>query len=132
MGERRPVVLTNVLVVMLGAACVVGVALSSPVMTVAGGSGFLAIYLAGIMLGNSQLQAMQNILRVNHGMAWLSQIMMFVMLGLLVTPSQIPPIALPAPGRLSTTTVCPSASPNPSASKCRARLHWRYRPSFSP
>lgn len=67
-------------------------------VTVAGGSGFLAIYLVGIILGNSQLQAMQNILRVNNGMAWLSQIMMFVMLGLLVTPSQIPPIALPALG----------------------------------
>ena len=65
-------------------------------VTVAGGSGFLAIYLVGIMLGNAQLQAMQNIVRVNDGMAWLSQIMMFLMLGLLVTPSQIPPIALPA------------------------------------
>lgn len=67
-------------------------------VTVAGGSGFLAIYLVGIVLGNAQLQAMQNILRVNDGMAWLSQIMMFLMLGLLVTPSEIPPIALPALG----------------------------------
>jgi len=67
-------------------------------VTIAGGSGFLAIYLAGIILGNAQLQAKQNILRVNDGMAWLSQIMMFLMLGLLVTPSQIPPIALPALG----------------------------------
>jgi cell volume regulation protein A len=67
-------------------------------VTVAGGSGFLAIYLTGIILGNSQLQAMQNILRVNDGLAWLSQIMMFLLLGLLVTPSEIPPIALPALG----------------------------------
>jgi cell volume regulation protein A len=67
-------------------------------VTVAGGSGFLAIYLAGIILGNSQLQAMQNILRVNDGLAWLSQIMMFLLLGLLVTPSEIPPIVLPALG----------------------------------
>jgi len=67
-------------------------------VTVAGGSGFLAIYLAGIVLGNAQLQARENILRVNDGMAWLSQIMMFLMLGLLVTPSQIPPIAAPAIG----------------------------------
>lgn len=64
--------------------------------TVAGGSGFLAIYLAGIILGNSPLQAMQNILRVNDGLAWLSQIMMFLLLGLLVTPSEFLPVALPA------------------------------------
>ncbi|MBI4206512.1 MAG: potassium/proton antiporter, partial [Betaproteobacteria bacterium] len=66
--------------------------------TVAGGSGFLAIYLAGIILGNSQLQAMQNILRVNDGLAWLSQIMMFLLLGLLVTPSEFLHVALPALG----------------------------------
>jgi cell volume regulation protein A len=67
-------------------------------VTISGGSGFLAIYLSGIVLGNAQLQAMQNILRVNDGMAWLAQIMMFLMLGLLLTPSGIPPIALPALG----------------------------------
>jgi cell volume regulation protein A len=64
-------------------------------ITVAGGSGFLAIYLAGVILGNSPLQASQNILRVNDGLAWLSQIMMFLLLGLLVTPSEFPPFALP-------------------------------------
>ena len=47
-----------------------------------GGSGFLAIYLAGLVLGNSRLQAAQNILRVHDGLAWLSQIVMFLILGL--------------------------------------------------
>jgi len=61
-----------------------------------GGSGFLAIFLAGLVLGNSQLQAAQNILRVHDGLAWLSQIVMFVILGLLVTPSEFVHIALPA------------------------------------
>jgi cell volume regulation protein A len=61
-----------------------------------GGSGFLAIFLAGLVLGNSELQAAQNILRVHDGLAWLSQIVMFIILGLLVTPSEFVHIALPA------------------------------------
>ncbi len=61
-----------------------------------GGSGFLAIFLAGVVLGNSQLQSAQNILRVHDGLAWLSQIVMFLILGLLVTPSELVHIALPA------------------------------------
>lgn len=55
--------------------------------TIAGGSGFLAIYLAGLVLGNSRLHTGNNILRVHDGLAWLSQISLFLMLGLLVTPS---------------------------------------------
>jgi cell volume regulation protein A len=61
-----------------------------------GGSGFLAIFLAGVVLGNSRLQAAQNILRVHDGLSWLSQIVMFIILGLLVTPSEFVHIALPA------------------------------------
>ncbi len=61
-----------------------------------GGSGFLAIFLAGLVLGNSELQAGQDILRVHDGLAWMSQIVLFVLLGLLVTPSQLVEIALPA------------------------------------
>jgi cell volume regulation protein A len=63
-----------------------------------GGSGFLAIFLAGLVLGNSQLQAAQNILRVHDGLSWLSQIVMFIILGLLVTPSELIQTALPALG----------------------------------
>ena len=52
--------------------------------------------LTGVILGNSQLQAMRDISRVSDGLAWLAQIMMFLLLGLLVTPSQFLPVALPA------------------------------------
>ena len=61
-----------------------------------GGSGFLAIFLAGLVLGNAQLQAAQNILRVHDGLAWLSQLVMFLILGLLVTPRELLGVAIPA------------------------------------
>ena len=60
------------------------------------GSGFLAIFITGLVLGNSRLRSLQNILHMQDGMAWLSQIGLFLMLGLLVTPSEMLDIALPA------------------------------------
>jgi cell volume regulation protein A len=61
-----------------------------------GGSGFLAVFLAGLVLGNSRMQAAQNILRVHDGLAWLSQIVLFLILGLLLTPSELLQVAAPA------------------------------------
>lgn len=63
-----------------------------------GGSGFLAIYITGLIAGNSSLPYSGDIHRFHDGVAWLSQIGMFLMLGLLITPSHLPPIIIPATG----------------------------------
>lgn len=61
-----------------------------------GGSGILSIYIVGLILGNKPTRSKHSILNVLDGMTWLSQIIMFVVLGLLVTPSELIPIILPA------------------------------------
>lgn len=61
-----------------------------------GGSGFLAIYLAGIVVGNSQLVFQRGTFLFMDGIAWVGQIVMFVVLGLLSTPSDLLGVALPA------------------------------------
>jgi cell volume regulation protein A len=52
-----------------------------------GGSGFLAAYVAGLMIGNRRCHATEHVLRVMDGLAWIAQAGMFLVLGLLVTPS---------------------------------------------
>ncbi len=59
----------------------------------AGGSGFLAIYLAGIVIGNSRTVFQRGTFLFMDGLAWISQITMFVVLGLLSTPSDVVPVA---------------------------------------
>ncbi|MBE7184703.1 MAG: potassium/proton antiporter [Methylobacterium mesophilicum] len=53
-----------------------------------GGSGFLAVYLAGLVAGNSAIRSHAALKRFNDGMSWLAQIVMFLVLGLFATPSQ--------------------------------------------
>lgn len=60
-----------------------------------GGNGFLAVYGAAIILGNSNLIHKKSLIKFFDGMAWLMQIVMFLTLGLLVFPSHIVPIAGP-------------------------------------
>lgn len=57
-----------------------------------GGNGFLAIYICAVYLGNQDLIHKKTILKMFDGLAWLSQIVLFLTLGLLVFPSQIIPV----------------------------------------
>jgi cell volume regulation protein A len=59
-----------------------------------GGSGFLSVYLAGIVMGNARLVFKRGLLQAHDGGAWMAQILMFVTLGLLATPSRIADVAL--------------------------------------
>jgi cell volume regulation protein A len=52
-------------------------------------SGFLAVYLAGLMVGNRVSRGLFNIQRFHDGIAWLAQISLFLMLGLLVSPHKL-------------------------------------------
>lgn len=54
-----------------------------------GGSGFLAIFICGVMIGNNKFAFQKTTFLFHDGLAWLSQIMMFVMLGLLINPSSL-------------------------------------------
>jgi cell volume regulation protein A len=58
-----------------------------------GGSGFLAVYLAGVIIGNRPLVFQRGIRLFHDATAWLSQILMFVVLGLLCFPSQLIDVA---------------------------------------
>ncbi len=54
-----------------------------------GGSGFLAIFICGVLIGNKQFAFQRTTFLFHDGLAWLSQITMFVVLGLLITPSSL-------------------------------------------
>ncbi len=57
------------------------------------GNGFLAVYLAGIVLGNHSFYYKRRLCKFHDGISWLMQIIMFLILGLQVFPSQLPEIA---------------------------------------
>ncbi|MGH2699899.1 MAG: potassium/proton antiporter [Actinomycetota bacterium] len=74
----------------LGAAAV-----SFGAADVLGGSGFLSVYVVGLFIGNCAVPFQRTMREFHGGLAVLSQVMLFVALGLLVFPSRLLPIALP-------------------------------------
>ena len=74
----------------LAAACGV---LAFGLAAVLGGSGFLAVYLAGIVIGNGDVVFRRGILLFHDAAAWLAQIVLFVVLGLLSFPSRLLAVA---------------------------------------
>lgn len=69
--------------------------LSFGVPSLIGGSGLLAAYVSGIMVGAARLPHSGGIRRVHDSIAWLAQLSMFLLLGLLVTPSELLKAAVP-------------------------------------
>lgn len=100
------------------------VLLTYGVTVMLGGNGFLAVYLAGLVLGNSNFVHRRSLLRFHDGLAWLMQIVMFLVLGLLVFPRQIPPIA--GAGLLLSLFLILVARPlSVFVSLCWTRFDWR-------
>ncbi len=70
------------------------VLLTYGVTALLGGSGFLAVYVAGLRLGNADFVHKRRLVGFHDAIAWLAQISMFLVLGLLVFPSRLPEVAL--------------------------------------
>ena len=63
-----------------------------------GGSGYLAVYLAGIVIANRPVRARNEVMSVQDAATWFAQLMMFLLLGLLATPSRLLDVLWPALG----------------------------------
>ncbi len=59
------------------------------------GNGYLAVYIGGLVIGNSRFIHKRSALNFFDGMAWMSQLLMFLTLGLLVNPRELVDVALP-------------------------------------
>lgn len=59
------------------------------------GNGYLAIYISGLVIGNSKFIQKRSALKFFDGLAWISQLLMFLTLGLLVNPHELVPLVIP-------------------------------------
>ena len=88
------------------------------------GSGFLAVYLCGLMLGSADIPAKRTVTAFHEGLAWVAQLGMFLTLGLLVFPSQLLEIA--GTGTLLALVVVFVARPlATAATTVRSGFEWR-------
>jgi len=62
----------------------------------AGASGFMAVYVLAVAIGSSRSPLKRSIVGFHEGLAFLAQVVLFVVLGLLVFPHELPSVALPA------------------------------------
>ncbi|UYH55629.1 potassium/proton antiporter [Qipengyuania sp. SS22] len=74
---------------------IAGALISYGLAEVLGGNGFLAAYIAGLTAGNRVYRARHIVSTFQDGMAWLSQVVMFLTLGLLITPSNLIDVIIP-------------------------------------
>jgi cell volume regulation protein A len=76
-------------------ASVAAAALSYGVADTLGGSGFLAVYLVGLAVGSTPTRYRRQLAAFHEGVAFVAQVGLFVLLGLLVFPHELPHVALP-------------------------------------
>lgn len=76
-------------------ASIAAVALSYGAADVIGGSGFLAVYLVGLAVGSTPSRYRRQLVAFHEGVAFVAQVTLFVVLGLLVFPHELPHVALP-------------------------------------
>jgi cell volume regulation protein A len=75
-------------------ASVAAAALTFGIAEVIGGSGFLAVFLVGLAIGSTPSRYRRQIVSFHEGLAFLAQVALFVVLGLLVFPSDLPEVAV--------------------------------------
>ncbi|RKQ87297.1 potassium/proton antiporter (CPA1 family) [Solirubrobacter pauli] len=97
-GYLGSVVLRNVTLPSAGLYPVASVAFAALAFggaQTAHGSGFLAVFLAGLVIGSSSSPARRTVITFHEGLAWVAQLALFLLLGLLVNPEQLLEFILP-------------------------------------
>ncbi len=100
--------------------------LSFGVTTLLHGSGFLAVYVTGMVLGSGALPHAVSVRRVHDALGWLSQVLMFLLLGLLIVPSRLWRVA---PAGLALALFLALVARPIVATLCLAPFRYRWRDS---